>query len=152
EIFLIPDECPGGTNICEAGASTGHVHSEIRGGAPPYTYLWSNVSVRENIDNVPAGTYTLTVTDVNGCSASQSVTLTEPTPLHIVSITSPLHHGFNISCYNGNDGSIDLTVAGGIPPYIFLWNNGRFEEDIQDLPKGIYMVRVTDANKVEVDG
>ena len=61
----------------------------------------------------------MTITDANACVLTQTFTLTEPTPLHVVSISSPLHHGYNISCNGGDDGSISLSVAGGVSPYTF---------------------------------
>ncbi len=98
-----------------------------------------------------AGSYTLLLTDANSCTVSASQTLTEPTPLHVVSITSPLHHGYNISCKEGHDGQIDLNVTGGVPPYKYDWNNGSFNEDISDLSAGEYHVRITDSNEAEIE-
>ncbi len=88
---------------------------------------------------------------MNQCPLFKSITLIEPTPLHIISITSPLHHGYNISCEGGTDGNINLTVAGGTPPYTYEWSNGNFIEDLVDVSRGIYSVRVTDANGSMVD-
>ncbi|MEP7167731.1 MAG: SprB repeat-containing protein [Bacteroidota bacterium] len=152
EINLVADEFPGGTNISEEGGNDGHIRAEIGGGAPPYSYLWSNASEGEEIGDIPTGIYTLSVTDVNGCSSSNSITLTEPSQLHIASITSPLHHGKNISCKGGDDGAVDITVTGGIPPYTYQWNNGSFDEDPQNLRARLYMVRVFDQNGAETDG
>lgn len=152
ETFLTADECGGGTNICQQGASTGHIYSEIRGGSPPYTYLWNTGSESQTIDGVPAGTYTLTVTDINGCTSAQNITLTEPSALHIVSITSPLHHGFNVSCIGQSDGAINLNVAGGVPPYSFQWNNGSMDQNPQALEARVYMVKVYDQNGAMVTG
>lgn len=81
---------------------------------------------------------------------SKSKTLTEPTPLHIVSLTSPQHHGYNISCKGGHDGQIDLTVDGGVPPYKYDWSTGSFDEDISNLEAGEYSVRISDGNSAEI--
>ena len=51
----------------------------------------------------------------------------------------------NISCYGLNDGSIDLVVSGGLSPYTFIWSNGVFTEDINNLSSGTYTITVTDA-------
>jgi hypothetical protein len=152
EAFLTADVCSGGTNICQQGESTGHIYSEIRGGSPPYTYLWNTGSASQTIDGVPAGTYTLTVTDINGCTSTQNITLTEPSALHIVSITSPQHHGFNISCHGQNDGAITLSVAGGVPPYSFQWNNGSMDQNPQALEARVYMVKIYDQNGAMATG
>lgn len=149
ELKLIP-VIYGGYNISEQGGSDGKINTETKGGSQPYNYAWSNSSTEVNLGDLNAGTYSLTVTDVNGCTISASKTLTEPTPLHILSITSPQHHGFNISCKEGHDGQINLSVAGGVPPYKYDWSTGSFEENISDLAAGSYSVRITDDNDVEI--
>jgi hypothetical protein len=94
----------------------------------PLTLLhWSNGAVSEDISNLlAAGTYTVTVTDANGCTGSQTVTLNQPAAaLNATAVTAG-----NISCFSGNDGSIDVTVTGGTAPYSFIWNNGAVTEDL----------------------
>ncbi|HNT80321.1 MAG TPA: SprB repeat-containing protein [Bacteroidia bacterium] len=54
--------------------------------------------------------------------------------------------GYHISCYDGNDGSIDLTVLNGTAPYTFIWSNEATTEDISGLSEGYYSVEVRDAN------
>lgn len=149
QLFLWP-EFYGGYNISEQGGSNGVISAEVVGGSSPYLYSWSTGGTKSKLENVPAGSYTLVLTDANSCTVSASQTLTEPTPLHVVSITSPLHHGFNISCKGGNDGLIDLSVTGGVPPYKYDWNTGSFEEDISELTAGEYSVRITDDNQAEI--
>jgi hypothetical protein len=101
----------GGYNISAQGENDGEIKTETNGGSQPYSYAWSTSSVEKSLSELFAGTYSLTVIDANGCTVSDSKTLTEPTPLHVVSITSPLHHGYNISCKEGHDGQIDLSVT-----------------------------------------
>ncbi len=142
----------GGTNISELGANDGEISSFVSGGAPPYTYLWSNNAIEPNLSGLLKGIYTLTVTDATNCFASATITLTEPSQLAISNINSPLHGGYNLLCSESHDGVINLNVTGGIPPYRFLWNNGSFDQNQQHLESGHYMVRVFDANDAEVDG
>ena len=89
-----------------------------------------------------AGTYTVTVTDDNSCTATETVTITEPTAL-LLSSTQ-----INVSCNGGSDGSIDLSVAGGTAPYTYSWNDAASSttQDIGSLPAGTYSVSVTDDN------
>jgi hypothetical protein len=146
DLDLIPELREGGYHISENGGSDGVIGTEVNGGVLPYTYLWSNNTTSNKISNEVAGTYSLVLTDMNGCTATSSATLTQPTELQILSISSPLQNGYNISCFEAKDGSIDLTVSGGTPPYEFQWSNGAFSEDLTELDPGIYWVIVRDAN------
>ncbi len=137
-------EYEAGYNISEMGGSDGMIRSEISGGVLPYSYLWSNGSKEHEINGLRAGTYSLTTTSRNGCKDSASVTLTEPSALQIVSITSPSQHGYNISCFEKKDGTINLTVTGGAPPYEYKWIDGYSKEDRTELGPGTYIVAVTD--------
>ncbi len=143
---LYPSIVEGGYNIAKIGGSNGFIKTEIKGGTPPYKYTWNNGSHREVIEGVQAGTYSVTITDQNHCAVSRTQVLTEPTLLHIVSITASNYNGKNISCAGGNDGAITLTVAGGSPPYTFNWSNGSLDQNPTNLTAGDYRVNVTDAN------
>ena len=135
----------GGYNISQNGGSDGWINCNVTGGVPSYYYQWSNSSNDYGISSLSAGMYSVTVTDENGCTATSSRTLTAPpVPLNIVSIVSPLHHGYNISCNGGNDGLIDLTISGGLPPYTYNWGSGFYTQDRDSLPAGTYTVIVDD--------
>lgn len=88
----------GGYNVSYQGGDDGLIHTNTSGGTSPYSFLWNNNLQEENISQLTAGTYSVTITDANSCTLTMSVTLTEPTPLHVVSISSPLYHGYNIKC------------------------------------------------------
>jgi hypothetical protein len=144
----------GGTHISKAGGNDGKANADVMGGTPPYTYLWStsngtaavNGSMKDGIYSLEAGTYSVTVEDVNGCSVSASVTLTEPTPITANLSATTYGGGHHVSCAKGEDGAIDLTVNGGIAPYKFDWTSGHFTEDVTGLKAGYHEVRITDAN------
>lgn len=117
--------------MCSGGTATVTVTGN--GGTSPYTGAGTFT--------VSAGTYSYTVTDANGCTATTSVTITEPTAISS-SVTT-----VNVSCNGGADGSIDLTVSGGTSPYTFDWNSGTYTtEDISGLVAGTYSGVLTDAN------
>ncbi len=122
------------------GASTGGVDLEVSGGSGTYAYVWSNGSLNEDLTNVPAGDYTVTVTDANECTGIASFTVTEPDEISL-SITNP-----DIVCGGTNSGSITVFPAGGTGPYTYLWSNGATGNEIDDIPAGNYSVTVTDAN------
>ena len=84
-----------------AGSSSGTALSITTGGTEPYTYLWSNGSTQPSVNGLPAGTYTLVVTDKNGCKANATTTLNEPAKL------SPSAKIVDVNCNAGKDGSID---------------------------------------------
>ncbi|MDW8420029.1 MAG: Ig-like domain-containing protein, partial [Chitinophagales bacterium] len=128
-------------NVTCFGGANGEVFVTVSGGTPPYTYYWSNATTSEDLLNVPAGTYLLTVTDNNGCTTSLSATVGQPLNL-IVSLASFQ----NLKCYNDSSGSINISVSGGVPPYGFLWSNGATTEDLTNLHAGTYTVTVTDNN------
>lgn len=133
------------TNILCNGATTGSVDLSVSGGVSPYTYLWSNAATTQDLASVVAGTYTVTITDANLCTATASATITQPAPLVAV-----LAGSTNVSCNGGNDGTIDVNVFGGTPLYSYLWSNSATTEDINALVQGTYSVTVTDANACTV--
>ena len=143
-VNLFPVVRSGIYHISELGGQDGEIDASVLGGVPPYTYLWSNSSTEKRVGELSAGSYYLVVTGTNECTVSASTTLLEPTALQITSITSPLHNGNNISCFNGNDGDINLVVTGGSGSYSYQWSNGAFTKDLTDLKAGHYSVIVKD--------
>ncbi|MFN5311905.1 MAG: hypothetical protein ACK5AU_05285, partial [Flavobacteriales bacterium] len=129
-----------GKDISCFGANDGTVSSSVTGGTAPYTYSWSNGQSTANLSGLAAGTYTLTVTDANGCSANTSVTLTQPTDINITSIATP------VLCFGGATGAVSTTISGGTIPYTILWNNGQIAQNINSLQAGTYEIVVTDIN------
>ncbi len=118
----------------------GSIDLSVSGGTTPYGYSWSNGATTEDISGLSAGTYTVTVTDFNGCTTTASATVTEPDPLTATAVATPE------TCNEDDDGSIDLSVSGGTTPYGYSWSNGATTEDISGLSAGTYTVTVTDFN------
>lgn len=122
----------------ECGLSTGAIDLTIQSGTPGYTFLWNTGSTAEDLSNLPAGTYTVTVTDAAGCTATASAT--------VANLDGPNASAFPLPTTCGlSNGHIDLDVQGGAPSYSYLWSNGATAEDIQDLEAGTYTVTVSDA-------
>ena len=139
----------GAYNINCYGASTGWVHLSVSGGSTgSYSYNWTStngsgiVQGQKDQNTLSAGNYHLVVTDLNNCSVGKDLTLTQP-PEFVVQLTP-----VNITCKSPgfNNGSIDLTVSGGIGPYSYLWSNGSVSEDLTGLTPGDYTVTVMDSN------
>jgi hypothetical protein len=116
----------------------------VNGGTTPYTYLWSNSATTQDVTGLTAGRYTVLVTDFNNCTLLDTIDITEP------ALLVSNHTQLNVKCKNGSDGSINLTVAGGVTPYTYLWSNTASTEDLTGLTAGTYTVLVTDFNNCTV--
>ncbi|GAB3165084.1 Ig-like domain-containing protein [Telluribacter humicola] len=126
------------TNSTCNGADNGSIDLTVTGGTAPYTYKWSNGTTTQDLSNLDAGTYSVTVTDANGCTATTSITITEPAALTLTGVAA------NTSCNVPNQGSVNITVTGGTAPYTYAWTNGATTEDISGLAPGKYAVTITD--------
>ncbi len=122
------------------GQANGTASVTANGGTPGYTYNWSNGATTAAINNLAPGTYAVTVTDANGCIATGSVTITEPTPLVVGAA------GTDVICFGGNNGTATAVVAGGTLPYQYNWSNGGITQSMYLLTAGTYTVTVTDAH------
>ena len=128
-----------GTNLTCNGDQSGSVDLTPSGGTAPYTYAWSNGEITQDIDNLAAGTYDVTVTDANGCTAMISQTITEPPLIDVSGLITETTCGLTAS------GAIDITATGGTGTLTYSWSNGETTEDISGLDPGMYSVTVTDA-------
>ncbi len=131
------------------GESTGNAYLTSVGGTPLYTYLWSNGATTQNLTNVPAGTYTVTITDNNGCEAYSGTVISEPADSlsMLISVTDP-------SCFGYSDGEILIQASGGTSPYYVRWDDIDYVlqnsgHQVTALESGYYQVIVTDANGCE---
>jgi gliding motility-associated-like protein len=148
----------GGYNVTCNGASTGSINLVVTGGTAPYTFTWTasgfGPEFTQNLSGLKAKTYTVVVTDAEGCMTTTSITLTQPPLLVLSSIERTFIGGNNISCNGAQDGCIDATISGGTPPYTFSWTGpGGFTaatEDICNLFAGLYILTATDANACEI--
>ncbi|MAZ58293.1 MAG: hypothetical protein CMP56_02645 [Flavobacteriales bacterium] len=130
-----------------------------------YIYNWIGVDANDNfidllgqsdnedLNNLPAGNYTFSIqvdipedeSFISSCEYSGVVVVSEPSVLEVVSINTS-----DISCNGLEDGVIDITINGGVPPYDFLWSNGLQTEDLSDLGAGNYSLTVIDENGCEL--
>ena len=149
EILLIND-----------GSTDGSIDISISGGTSPYTYNWTPGGSINNLTGIPAGNYTLIVSDLNGCQLpAQTWTVTEP----LLPVSISLSSLVNISCYGLNNGSVQLSASGGTPGYQVVYqttspvgpvfnpagveiNLSGGNYPITNLYPGVYSLSVTDAN------
>lgn len=131
------------TSVLCNGGDNGSIDLSVSGGTIAYDYLWNTSDTLQDLDTLTAGTYSVTVTDANGCQDTLSVVISEPNPLAVSAQIDP-------TCFGDTVGAIDITVTGGVSPYTYLWNNLETAQDIQNLGAGIYTVVVTDSNLCQV--
>ncbi|MCD6367152.1 MAG: choice-of-anchor L domain-containing protein, partial [Bacteroidales bacterium] len=120
------------------GFSDGNITSTTIGGTAPYSYNWDNGQTTANNQNITAGTYCVTVTDAHNCTINNCVSISEPTALTYTTATIPA------TCNGYNDGSASVSVAGGSPPYSYIWSSGTSGNSAVSLYAGNYTVTVTD--------
>ncbi|MBK9336168.1 MAG: lamin tail domain-containing protein [Lewinellaceae bacterium] len=132
-----------GTTVIGAtcfGEADGAITLNVSNGVPPYSYLWNNGQTTATAVNLAAGTYTATVTDDEGCSATVTETVPEPAAFVLQMSVIP------VSCFGETDGAATLLVSGGTMPYGYLWSNGQTTATAVNLTAGTYTVTTTDDN------
>ncbi len=138
-----------GTDIDCYGDSTGMAMASASDGMEPYSYLWNTGETTAGIDGLPAGTYTVTLTDGKGCEEIDSITITQPDSLELM-----ISDGVEIDCFGDSTGSVTVMANGGTGYHIFTWQDQLGSPDTNrvdgkntrdGLPTGIYKVVVTDS-------
>ncbi len=125
--------------LCFDG-SDGSISAEASGGAGGYTFDWSDQQSGPSVSGLAAGSYSLTLTDANGCTLADTIALQQPTALATSTISD------TASCLPEPDGSATVTVSGGTPAYTYNWSDGQTLANAQGLEEGFYTVTVSDAN------
>jgi len=160
-ISAVISSYPGGTEISGKGRNDGSIDITVTGGVTEYTFLWTTndgdglVPNSEDQTNLTAGTYTVLVTDKLGCTSEKVYRLSEPEAISFNSTISSFGN-FNISCFNANDGWIDITPSGGNGNYTYIWstNNGSGltdgTQDQSGLGPGTYSLTLKDSNNNEI--
>jgi gliding motility-associated-like protein len=108
------------------------------GGTPPYTFEWSTGQTEDSIYNLPAGPYSVTVTDSRGCTEHHSFTILQP------DLLVSADYSEDVICYGQNSGIAGLDVVGGTIPYHFIWSNGYTLQADSSIIAGTYFVTITD--------
>jgi hypothetical protein len=123
-----------------SGGNNGMISLNVTGGVAPFEYEWSNGESGSSIEDLTAGVYAVQVTDHNGCSGTMSFTISQPAaPLVVNAVLNPASGDLT------EDGSIDITVTGGTPPYAYSWSNGTEVQDIDSLNPGNYTITISDS-------
>lgn len=138
------------------GESSGSIEFSITNGTPPFTYSWmelnnalsgsGNISSTGEIiiiDNVPKGTYLITILDNFGNTNIIISEVSEPSEMNLDFVPSD-YNGINISCEDSFDGTLLAESSGGVPNYNYAWSSNQTTELINNLSAGVYTVTVTD--------
>jgi gliding motility-associated-like protein len=127
-------------NVTCFGGNDGSATVNLQGGTPGYAYSWSSGSTTSSTSGLTAGAYLVTVSDQNGCSQVNSLTITQPSAAVTVQATQTL-----IACNGINTGKALAIASGGNgAPYSYQWSNGAVGAEVQNLPIGTYSVTATD--------
>lgn len=123
----------------------GSVNLMVSGGSGDYEYLWSNGETGATIENLSFGELSVTVTDSDACTTTETWTIEGTTQLAVD------YEATMIACRGDRTGAIDITIISGTPPYNMFWSNGPTEEDINELQAGSYTLFLNDANGCSLD-
>lgn len=126
-------------NVACFGESTGQANLLVNNGYQPYTFVWNNGTTTQSLSGVPAGNYSVTITDAATCYIMDSVEIDEPNLPLMISYSKE-----DVNCAGEQDGYIDLTVSGGVAPYSYNWGFST-QQDLQNLSGNVYAVNITDA-------
>lgn len=138
------------------GENSGSIDFNVVNGTPPFMYSWTELnnslsgfgsisSVGEvvTINNLPKGTYLITIEDNFGNSDIIISEVTEPSEMALDFFASD-YNGVNISCEDSNDGSLEVVASGGVPGYIYSWQTNQSSSVVNNLVAGFYEVTITD--------
>tara|TARA_B110000211_G_scaffold51130_1_gene56188 strand:+ start:2185 stop:3774 length:1590 start_codon:yes stop_codon:yes gene_type:complete len=131
-------------NISCFGGNDGFI--QINSLPPLCTVQWVDGTLGVYNGNLSAGLHAATIVDDQGCNYMFFETLTEPPQVtSSIQVISNQYNGYNLRCYGDSTGLIEVTVTGGVSPYIYLWNNGKTTHQLSDLTSDLYSVNITDA-------
>ena len=129
------------TDVSCFGGANGSASVTVSGGTPSYSYLWAPSGRKtSSISGLPAGNYTCTITDSNGCTLVKTVEIKSPAAFS-ATVTQT-----DVSCNGGSNGSATITPTGGTFPYTYTWSSGGSNATASGLSAGDYTVLVQDAN------
>ena len=129
-------------------ATNGSASIAMTGGTAPYQYLWNTGATTSSINNLAAGTFTVTVTDANSCTYSTSLQVIQSN----VGTPSVQTTQSNVSCFGGTNGSVGVTVSNPIGTPIYQWNNGSNSQLLTGVSAGTYVYTITNGNGCTTTG
>ena len=127
------------------GLNNGTATAAPTGGTAPYSYLWNTGQTTAAITNLAPDNYTVVITDSNGCTATQIVTVNA-----FNCVISAQSNPTNVTCFGGNNGTATVNVLGGNAPFTYTWSNGATTATATNLSAGTYTVALVDNNNCNI--
>ncbi|MFT6780781.1 MAG: hypothetical protein ACJA1A_000697, partial [Saprospiraceae bacterium] len=121
--------------------ASGSIQINPTGGSGSFSYTWSNGGSTNTISNLDAGAYSVTVTDNNNCTFTDTYVVLQPDEIIVTSSDID-----DLDCYDDASGSIQINAIGGTGSFSYAWTNGGNTNSISNLDAGVYSVTVTDEN------
>jgi hypothetical protein len=129
------------TPVSAPNANDGTATAAPTGGTSPYLYSWSNDATTPTITGLAPGNYTVVITDANGCTALQTVTVNGVNCALVATLQSA-----NVTCFGASNGSATVQLTGAANPVSYTWSNGDSLATASNLAPGTYTVEILDAN------
>ena len=132
-------------NSANGASNDGNIDLWVTGGTAPYTYSWSNGAATQDISNLTAGSYSVSVTDAAGQVVTAGYTISSPSAISVTyTVTSTSAPGVS-------DGAVNVNVSGGTPPYSYFWTQpgsgySATTQDLSNVLAGTYSFNVLDDN------
>lgn len=128
------------TNVSCNALCDGAAELSASGGIPNYQYLWSNGAVGSQQNNLCAGNYFITISDLNQCETNDTIHITQPVPYALAKSAT------HTKCETACNGTASITTSGNNPPYTYSWSSGQTTASVTNLCPGLHHVTITDAN------
>jgi hypothetical protein len=129
------------TDIKCFGDNNGTAAINVTGGTTPYAYSWSNGSTAANLTALAPGVYSCTVTDANGCTVTDVITIGQP-----AAQLDATGSKTDVLCFNNTTGAAAVQASGGTAPYSYSWSTGETVNAIANVAAGTYTSTITDGN------
>ncbi|MDR1156047.1 MAG: HYR domain-containing protein [Bacteroidales bacterium] len=150
EVYSLPEPAPVSPNLaaedmsCDPG-NDGYITANPSGGTGnSYSYVWCNGETTPAITGLTADNYSVTVTDMNGCTGTDSAFINIPSALTVTATALSGFNGYHIDCYGNSTGKIALDILNGRGEYQYLWQSGDVSGGLEHLAAGFYSVEVAD--------
>jgi hypothetical protein len=135
-----------GMPISCSGEEDASIKAIASGGTGVLSFAWDNGKTGSELKNLGAGTYGVTIRDINGCEAKSETILISPLPIKPEISVLTNYNGQPVSCSDASDARIRGSAKGGTAPYMFSWNSGQIVQELAGLPAGYYALTISDAN------
>lgn len=133
------------TDITNCVTDNGTINLTPNGGAGIYSFNWSNGNTTQNLSNLSSGSYSVTISDTNNCTITDSAIINDYISTISTTLNTPNYNGYNITCFGGNNGSIISNTTNAVGSLSFIWSDGQNSDTAINLSAGTYSLTVIDS-------